>query len=136
MSELAEIFDSLGTEIIPDIASIVFPDTMDIIREVTAPDGGGGKRKATTKIVNLDPIPCVYMPRNVRGLKGIDGDAIVSHTAYVVKFQTTEQGELLDVHIADRLRVYERGINPEKTFRVLSLPNKAGVIYEADCEQA
>ena len=130
---LAKVFDKLGESVIPKIAAKVFPDTMNILRDTNASDGGGGQI-VTQTTVNLDPIPCSYKPQVKVGFKGEHGDRLMSITLYVVTLPSNQVGALIDILPFDRINVLERGNQPAKMFRVVSLKNNAGVSTEAVCE--
>lgn len=134
MSDLSDVFNQLGQEIIPEIGAIVFPDTMYILRDTVTSDAAGGYIKSDDDERNDDPVPCAYEPRQSQGFKGIAGDRLTSLGRYTVTFPTHQYGSRVLVSTSNWLKVLARGNEPEKLFKIMSLPNFSGVNFEADCE--
>lgn len=131
---MADVFNRLGERVIPSVASKVFPDRMNILREISVSDGGGGIIKSGSNAVNPAPIPCVYEPFTDKGYKAVEGEALTSRVQYKVTFPTNQNGESVDFKSSDRIRVLARGNQLEKTFKVIGIKNDSGVIYEAVTE--
>lgn len=130
---LAKVFDKLGEQIVPAIAAKVFPDLMYVMRDELTSDGAGGQINAgQDEVDNGDLIPCTYEP--ISGSKSIVGDKITSKMSYSVTFPTNQFGYLLEVTTNDRLKVIARGNQLDKIFKVSTIGNESGVVYEAICE--
>jgi hypothetical protein len=131
---LAKVFDTLGQAVLPKIASAAFPDTMDIMAETITIGAGGGRVKGASTAAYSE-VPCTYSPMQVE-TRRTTGDKMVSVQQYLVKFPTHHDGERIDIDPAKHsLKVLERGNEPEKTFRVTSVRDKSGVIFEAICQR-
>lgn len=131
---LAKVFDKLGEKVVPKIAGKVFPDTMLIERDVISSDGAGGQIRTRGKDETDEPIPCTYKPREQIGYKTERGDRVVSVAEYVVTFATHYLGQPVDIKPSYRLRVQERGGNPELLFRIVDLKRFSGVKWDAVCQ--
>lgn len=131
MSTLGEVFDNLGENIIPEVAAIVFPDTC-FIRRATETKDDGGAMESTWADDNATAIPCSYKPQTIRQ-KAEQGGKWISVLEYIVTMPTNQSAELIDITANDRLRVIARGNQPEKTFRIIAIKNKSGVVLEIVC---
>jgi hypothetical protein len=129
---LAAVFDILGQQVMPTVATAAFPDTMDIKAEVNAAGPGGGRIKSRTSTA-YEAVPCTYKPLQVETRLN-SADKLVSLQQYMVTFPTHHQGERVDIDPKTHsLTVLERGNEPEKVFKIISIRDKQGVIFEAIC---
>lgn len=132
---LTEIFNELGTEIMPSVFNEIATDTLNILR-VSSPtsDGGGGVRKGTQTAINTSPIPClVEIHRGLLAQETAKADRRQNKTFYLIKFCLTENGSTpLSVLPSDRLQVLARGLIAERIFEIIGI-NDNGVHYELIC---
>lgn len=135
MSDMAEIFDELGQEVLPEIAVDVFPDLMMIREEAPTTDSGGRRvRGAVTDA--YEDVPVTYEPMTFSVSRQTIGDRQVSTQQYLVTFPTHHQNERIDINPAvHRLTVYARGNEPEKTFRIVNVRDYSGVVFEVVAEK-
>lgn len=131
MSILGEVLDELAENIIPDVASIVFPDTCNISRETVTKDAGGAPKTAWSN-VNASPIPCAYEPKT-KGFKDANSGQYISVMEYYITLPTNQDGSLIDIQPKDRIAAIARGNQPAKTFRITAIKNDSGVVLEAIC---
>lgn len=134
-NEISEIFDMLGQDVIPEIGGLVFPDLMNIEQDVVTAGPGGGEIKGTPKKVYTD-VPCTYEPSNTSNRKVAVGEQPVSIQEYIVTFPTHDpstENRIVINESRHRLRVLERGNEPEKLFRISSIRDQSGVVFEAVC---
>lgn len=137
MSELSEIFDELGQETIPEIASEVFPDTCTIQALNPTSDGAGGYTQGTPTNAYTS-IPCAYEP--LSGARFDTNGKLLSINAYKVTLPThynnagTQTRINLDPTV-HRIVTATRGNEPAKTFRIVSIADDMGVVFEVLCDR-
>lgn len=134
MNSLSNILNTLGEQVVPMIASNVFPDEMDILRDVTVSDGGGGVKRSYVPAVNLTPIPCTYEPFTDNAFKAVNGEAMTSRVKYKITFPTNHEGSRVEIKPSDRIKVSARGTQQSKTFRTIGIKNDSGVVFEVIAE--
>ena len=134
---LTSVFNTLGQRIIPQVASAVFPDTLSITAETPVSDGGGGFSSSTTA-TDYSSIPCAYEP-----LSGTRADAngkLLSTEAFTVTIPTHYNlaGTMTRINLnptTHKLVVASRGNEPAKTFRIVSIADEMGVVFEVLAEK-
>ncbi len=135
-------------------------ETMTVYTEVLSSDSGGGMRKTSSPVVaendalvyggdsllysgdqittgsggfTYSDIPVAYKAGT--GTKILEGEKTVSAVTYLLTFPThSAAGLRYDIDpISHRLVVSSRGSEPSKTFRILSVADRNGVVYDALC---
>jgi hypothetical protein len=112
------------------------PDTLKILRATQVSDGGGGTSTtwAPAGWDTFAEIPCSYEPVTIE-FKTVIAGKIVSVQEYTVTFPTHDDMQnRIDVKTSDRLEVQARGNEPVKMFKIKSLKNYSGVVWEATAE--
>ena len=133
------VLDKLGQSVTPKIFKSLtrtgLVETMDIEgRNVTAGTGGGRIKGSTTR--DYREIPVSVEPYRARGFKTIAGDKPLSVQEYLLTFATHIDGERIEIDSKkDRLKVLARGNEPDKYYRIVSIKDTSGVIFEAVCER-
>ena len=132
----AAVFNQLGQTIMPTVTAAVFPDTLTVRADTKTSDSGGGYYDSgnTTPYTN---IPCKYVP-----FSGQTVDAngkLVSVSGYRVTMPThySNAGTPTRINLdaeAHTLVVAARGNEPVKVFRIVSVGDKQGVVFEVICE--
>lgn len=129
---LAETFNQLGQDIMPQVAAAVFPDLMTVYSEGTAKNSKGDN--ATTRTATATDVPVNYKPNNVKGFNRTIGDKRSVPNEYLLTFPTVKSGVRINVDQNTRFIVAARGLEPAKTFTVKNIGNEQGVIYKVLCE--
>lgn len=116
------------------MAARVFPDVMQIEKATVAAGAGGGQIKTGTTIEWPD-VPCSYAPMSRNDRRYIVGDQSTPGEQYLMTFPvyTPDEERIEFDSKIHRLRVDERGDEPEKVFRVISLRDNSGVVFETVC---
>lgn len=130
---LAAVFDTLGQTVLPQVAAAVFPDLMNITGETRSAGTGGGQIKSAVTESYWD-VPVTYEPMQIEN-RLTSADKLLSTQQYMVTFPTHEpSGVRIDIDPKQhKLVVLERGNEPEKTFRIVSIRDQSGVVFEAIC---
>lgn len=130
---LAATFDLLGQKVMPRVAAAVFPDTADILEFSLTPDGSGGF--AGAEALSYPSVPVSVEAKAQTGRRDTAQDSMTSTQEYEVSMPTHDiSGERIALDPArHRIRVRERGTQDEKTLRILSVRDNAGVSYTALC---
>lgn len=131
---LGPVFDKLGQRVMPQVATKVFADTMDIVRSKNRQGLGGGRIKGTsTDYVN---IPVAVKPYNRIGSHQVRGEKPIALQQYMLTFPTHNEGDRINLDPkSHRLTVNQRGNEPVKVFRIESVRDNSGVIFECVCER-
>ncbi len=134
---LASVFNTLGQTVIPDIASKVFPDTMTIKAEGNATTGTGGGRIKGTATDYLTGVPVAYEATGSNDKSQmLAGDKAISTQQYILTFATHKSGSRINLDPkVHRLVVDARGNEPAKAFRIITIKDSMGVVFEAVCER-
>lgn len=135
-----QVFNKLGQQILPKVFGklngVGLTDLMDIKGETTTAGTGGGRiRSAETNA--YQNVPVVYEPLS-DSFRFQQGDQIMSTQGYLLKFPThSPAGVRYNIDPRrHRLVVKARtapGTEPAKTFRIVSIRDVMGNIFEADC---
>jgi hypothetical protein len=132
---LAQVFDTLGQTVMPQVAAAVFADTADVFRDILTSDGAGGQIASDNDNNRIYyDVPISYKPRNSRIQKFDAGDQITSLAEYQVMMPTHHQAAKITLYVNDRIVCHERGNEAEKLFRIRSVKNSSGVIYDLACD--
>lgn len=137
---MSNVFDKLGRTVLPKVFSklngVGLSDVMDVKGEtVTAGTGGGRIKSAQTTVYSS--IPVIFEPKN-NGYRNVIGEQSVSNQDYTLKFPTHSSAGTryaIDPKV-HRLVVTARTApadEPAKTFRIISIRDLQGNLYEADC---
>lgn len=103
---------------------------MNVVEETYTQDSGGGQI-ATTDTA-YEEVPVTYEPLRNERQRFRAGDQLTSVSEYLLTFPTHHQGERINIDPKKhRLKVLERGNEPEKTFRIISVRDQSGVVFEA-----
>jgi hypothetical protein len=131
---LAAVFNNLGQNVIPSIAAKVFPDIMTIVEYTSIQDTGGGTYQTSDNAYT--DLPCAYEPERFVDRKETSSNKTLSRQRYIVTLPVFHEGARVDIDpVKHRFVVDERGLEPEKTFRIISIRDHAGVVFEAVCER-
>ena len=133
----AAIFNQLGQSVMPQALAFALPDTMTIkaVNQVT--DGAGGYTQGTPTDA-YTAIPCAYEPKG--GARFNSADQLMSVNLYTVTLPThyNNAGTMTRINLnptIHRFVVNVRGNEPTKTFRIISVADDLGAIFEATCER-
>jgi hypothetical protein len=132
---MAGVLNDLGQTIIPGVFAALnnagLTDTMTVYGESLTSDSGGGFRKTQTTVYSS--VPVTYKP-NTNNARNVQGERQLSVNEYIVTFPTNSSaGSRYTVTPSHRLVVAARGNEPAKTFRIISIADKGGMVYEAIC---
>lgn len=133
---MAGVLNDLGQTILPDVFAALnaagLVDTMTVYSETNTSDSGGGFRK--TQTTAYSNVPVSYKP-NQNNYRAEQGGRVISVNEYILTFPTHDaNASRINVDPkSHRLAVNARGNEPAKTFRIISLTDKGGVIFEAIC---
>lgn len=133
----AAIFNKLGQTLIPNALAIALPDTCTITAETTSAGTGGGRIKTGTSNA-YSSIPCAYEP--LGGARFDSADKLVSTNAYKVTLPThySNSGTPTRINLdpkTHKIVVGARGNEPAKTFRIISIADDLGVVFEVVCQK-
>ena len=137
---MSNVFDKLGRTVLPKVfdklSDVGLSDLMNVVGETVIAGTGGGRIKSGTTNVYTD-IPVVFAPDS-KGYRNMTGEQIMSNQDYVLKFPThSPAGTRYAIDPkAHRLVVKARTApadEPAKTFRIISIRDLQGNMYEADC---
>lgn len=137
VSGTASIFNDLGQTIIPSVLSKVLPDLCTIQATAPTTDGAGGFTQGTPTNAYTG-VPCGYEP-----LSGTRLDAngkLLSVNAYQVTLPTHYDNAGTPTRInldptVHRIVTTARGNEPSKTFRIVSIADDMGVVFEVLTER-
>lgn len=137
---MTQLLDTLGVKVLPKVFSSLkgsgITETMEIMRrEVTAGPGGGRVKGTDTK--DYWDVPVSVEPYDRLGTRYVQGEKPISIQRYLLTFPThTLDGKRIDVDVkAHRLKVIARGNEPEKWYRVETVRDQSGVVFEAICQK-
>lgn len=112
-----------------------YADLMNITGESTTQGAGGGQIKSASPVIYAN-VPVIYQPVNSNSRNTAATDRAVSLNGYVLTFPTHHANARINIDPkTHRLTVIERGNESAKTFRIISLKDFQGVIFEAICEK-
>jgi len=132
------VFNKLGQSVLPKVfnklSGVGLTDLMSVTGETTTAGTGGGRIKSATTTVYSN-IPCIFEPSG-SGMKNVNQSKIMSEQEYTLKFPTHSSAGVRytinpELH---RLVIQARsapGDEPQKTFRILTIKDKQGNLYEA-----
>jgi hypothetical protein len=127
---LASVFNTLGQSVIPQVAAAVFPDTCTIKGESLGSDSGGGQVSTVTD--DYTNVPCAYEP--LSGQRFDSAGKLLSTQAYRVTIATHYNGSRINLDPKEhKFVVNSRGNEPAKTFRIESIGDDMGVVFEVLC---
>ena len=136
---MANVFNKLGQEVLPKVfgklAGVGLTDVMDIRGIASTQGTGGGVIKSASPIV-YEAVPVVFSPTST-GEKYPRGEKLQSYQDYKVQFPShCTTGERINIDpTKHRLHVRARvnpGDEPCKVFRILSIRDIQGNLFEAD----
>lgn len=135
---MAGVLNDLGQTVLPQIFNSLnaagLTDLMNITGETRTQGTGGGQIKSASPNA-YENVPVSYEP-NYQNSRNNDSDRSVSLNEYVLTFPTHKNGARINVDVKNhRLTVIARGNEPAKTFRIISVRDLQGVIFEAVCEK-
>lgn len=134
---LGTIFNNLGQNVIPSVLTKVLPDLCTIQALNPTSDGAGGYTQGTPTTA-YSSIPCAYEP--LSGAKFDVNGKLLSTNAYRVTLPThynnagTQTRIQLDPTV-HRIVTATRGNEPAKTFRIVSIADDMGVVFEVLVER-
>lgn len=138
---MANVFNTLGQNVMPKVFGKLkqagLTDLMDVQGETTSVGSGGGRIKSEKTTVYCK-IPVTFKTKGSEGYKVIESDQMTSTQRFVLTFPShTPNGTRYDIdprqhRLVVRARTGE-GTEPSKTFRIISIRDDMGVLYEADC---
>jgi len=136
---MAGVLNDLGQTILPSVFSSLnsagIVDTMTIKAESAASQGSGGGRIKGTATDYKTSVPVSYEPTQ-RGGRINAGDKPVSSQQYTLTMPTHHGGSRIDLDPKiHRFVVNTRGNEPAKTFRIISVGDVSGVVFEVICER-
>lgn len=131
---LAAVFDKLGQQVMPKVARAVFPDLADITAFANVSDGAGGQY--TTATTPYEDVPCTYEPIDIEFRRTVS-DRTVSVQEYRVTMPTHDADAVrIDLNPeTHRITVQARGNEPAKVFRIISIGDVSGVVFECICHR-
>jgi hypothetical protein len=134
---LASVFDTLGQNVMPQVALATFPDLLTVTAETPVSDSGGGFSSSATTNAYTN-IPCVYEP--LSGSRFDTNGKLLSVHAYKVTVPThyNNAGTMTRINLnpaTHRLVVASRGNEPAKVFRIVSVGDEMGIVFEVTCEK-
>jgi hypothetical protein len=133
---MAGVLDQLGQSVVPQIFGALngagLMDLMNIVRPIEAQGAGGGMIKGADEVIYQN-VP-VQVKAKRRYLNNVAGDKPQSISFFDLKFPLVWDGEYMSITAADKLIVLERGVIPERTFRIEDIQNE-GVNYLAFCNE-
>jgi hypothetical protein len=126
----AQVFNKLA-DVMGSALARAFPDTLTV-KERTRTVSASGEVLQTGTTDAYTSVPCVAEPIQKFGWKKDQGDKIVASQMYTVTTPTkTTAGTYIaldpDKHY---LVMNARGSNPAKTFRIISVGDSSGVVFE------
>lgn len=130
---MAAVFNKLGQTVIPKVGAAAFPDLLTVITESHTLDSGGATIRSTAS--TYTSIPCAYEPQG--GMMVEQGGKSLSTQTYVLTMPThSGAGVRFTIDPSrQRFEVQARGNEPAKTFRVTSVKDDMGVVFELICER-
>lgn len=134
---LGTIFNNLGQNVIPSVLTKVLPDLCTIQALNPTSDGAGGYTQGTPTTA-YPSIPCAYEP--LSGARFDTNGKLLSINAYRVTLPThynnagTQTRIQLDPTV-HRIVTATRGNEPAKTFRIVSIADDMGVVFEVLTER-
>jgi hypothetical protein len=133
MSVIGDVLNQLGQDIIPNVAAIVFPDLMDITGETTAKDsiGADSGKTVTTPYSNVP----VTWEKSDNGRRVVVGDKAVAYGNYKLTFPVYQNGTRINLTAGNKLKVLERGLEPEKFFSIVEIFDNQGVTWEVEARK-
>lgn len=138
---MAGVLNDLGSAVLPQVFSSLktagLVDTMTIKAEsATSTDSGGGRVKGTASDA-YTLVPVSYEPlRNTRGARFQAGDKAVSTQQYLITLPTHHGGSRINLDPKiHRFVTNTRGNEPAKTFRIISVGDVSGVVFEVICQR-
>jgi hypothetical protein len=137
MNEISEFYNDLGQEYFPYLADRMFSDLLTITAETPVSDGGGGFSSSATTNAYTN-IPCAYEP--LSGSRFDTNGKLLSVNAYRVTIPThyDNAGTMTRINLnpaTHRLVVASRGNEPAKVFRIVSVGDEMGIVFEVTCEK-
>jgi hypothetical protein len=118
----------------PSVLSKVLPDTCTIQAIAPVSDGAGGFTQGTPTSAYTS-VPCAYEP--LSGSRFDINGKLLSTNAYKVTLPThTSAGTRINLDpTIHRVVTATRGNEPAKTFRIMSIADDSGVVFEVLCER-
>jgi hypothetical protein len=121
----------------PQVALATFPDLLTVTAETPVSDSGGGFSSSSTTNAYTN-IPCAYEP--LSGSSFDTNGKLLSVNAYKVTVPThyNNAGTMTRINLnpaTHRLVVTARGNEPVKVFRIVSIADDMGVVFEVTCEK-
>lgn len=134
---VATTYNNLGQTILPRALARVLPDTLTVKGQTLVSDSGGGYYVSATADVYTS-VPCTYEP--LGGQRFDSAGKLLSSTAYRVTMPThyDDGGVATRINLdptTHRLLVASRGNEPAKTFRIVSINDDSGAVFEVACEK-
>ncbi len=137
---MAGVLNDLGQTILPSVFSSLnsagLVDTMTIKAETASSvDSGGGRVKGTASDAYTS-VPVSYEPAQKSSSRVTVGDKSISTQQYILTMPTHQSGSRINLDPkSHRLIVNARGNEPAKTFRIISIGDVSGVVFEVVCER-
>ena len=135
---MANVLNQLGQKILPTVfgklSGVGLTDLMDVRAEVATQGTGGGRIKTDSETVYCN-VPVIFEPKET-GTRFQQGDKLTSIQEYRLKFPShNSHGSRYAIDpTKHRLVVKARrvdGDEPSKVFRILSIKDLQGNLYEA-----
>lgn len=137
---MSDVFDKLGRSVLPRVFDklngVGLSDLMDVKGETTTAGTGGGRIKSAQTTVYSN-IPVIFEPKN-NGYRNMGGEQAVSNQDYTLKFPThSTAGTRYNIDPKVHRLVIQARVapadEPSKTFRIISIRDLQGNMYEAEC---
>ena len=131
---LSSTFNTLGQSVMPRICAATMPDTCTIQGTTETSDSGGGYYVASSDN-DYTSVPCSYEP--ITGTRFDSAGKLLSTELYRVTLPThTSAGTRINLDPKEhRIVVTARGNEPAKTFRIVSIADVSGVVFEVTAEK-
>src|SRR5687767_9452617 len=94
-------------------------ELIDITGETTTKDAYGANVKTTTTPYTNVPIP--PLEKNKEGRRVVVGDKSIAYGNYKLTIPKYHEGERVDLTAAQKIKVLERGLEPEKIFSIIDI---------------
>jgi hypothetical protein len=136
---MANVFNELGQRILPKVfgklSGVGLTDLMDVKGETVTSGTGGGRIKSASTTVYSN-IPVIFKPKET-GVRMMQAERLTSEQEYILTFPSHTAAGVryaIDPKV-HRLQIKARtapGTEPAKTFRIVSIKDLQGNLYEAE----
>ncbi len=104
---------------------------MNITGETKAQGTGGGQVKSASPNVYTN-VPVTYK-KNRQGMSLTAGEQRIEIGNFLLEFPVYQNGIRINLNENVKLKILARGLEPEKTFRIVGKPfDNQGILYEVE----